>query len=358
MLFLVASCNKDTALRYTVKGNADNIESGIIVFGLDRRYQKADSIIADKKGNFSYSIECDTITPLMMIMADGKQVTLFAEPGVKAELAYSCLEQKCVVKGGPTQMLHDSITQIIEACPNDKKRVEEIEDFIEEYPISEVNIELLRRYMINVPEPDYQQIKTMISKLGGILQDNEYIALTKKNIESRNGNSLHKQFPSFSYYTADSCKNVTLNTFNKKHLLITLWASWNEESRKELELLHRIDTIVKSENFAILNIAFDHDTTEWKKCVTNDSIIGYNVCEKDAWSSELANKFNIRSLPYSILVNPYQRIVRTDVDLEEDVELIDSLVTKHDKSLKEREEREKKKEKEKEKEKKKKGKKR
>ena len=346
LLLLIVSCNEESKTRYTINGHANNIESDILVFGLDSRLQKVDSIKADKQGNFSYSIKCDTVVPVMMIMPDGKQITLFAEGGVKAKLSYDCIKQESLISNcGPVQMLHDSITQIIEDCPNEKKRLDEIEKFIIKHPVSEVNIELLRRYLINVPDPNYQQIKNFISKLGGILQDNEYLAITKKKIDEKSGNTIHKQFPSFTYQTADSCKEITLSTFNKKHLLVTLWASWDEESRNKMKFLQEIDKTVKSENFDILNIALEHDTAEWKKCIESDSIIGYNVYDKKAWESDIAKKFKIKSLPHSILVNAYQRVIKDNVDLEKDGIAIDSIVTKHEKSLKEREKREKEKEK-------------
>lgn len=348
LLLLIVSCNEESKTHYTINGHANNMESDILVFGLDSRLQKVDSIKADKQGNFSYSIKCDTVVPVMMIMPDGKQVTLFAEPGIKAKLSYDCIKQECkITNGGTLQMLHDSISQIIETCPNNKKRLETIENFIVNHPVCEVNIELLRRYLINVPNPDYQQIKNFIFKLGGILQDNEYLAKTKKNIDEKSGNTLHKQFPSFTYHTADSCKEITLSTFSKKHLLVTFWASWDEESRNKMQFLQEIDKAVKHENFEILNIAFEHDTTEWKKCIVSDSIIGYNVYDKKAWESDIAKKIRIKALPHSILVNAYQRIIKDNVDLEKDGIAIDSIVNKHEKSQKEREKREKEKEKKK-----------
>ena len=96
-----------------------------------------------------------------------------------------------------------------------------------------------------------------------------------------------------------------------------------------------------------MNIALEHDTAAWKRCIENDSITGYNVCEKEAWSSETANKFNISSLPYSVLLNSYQRVIRVGIDIEKDAMAIDSIIAKHEKSIKEREKREKEKEKEK-----------
>ena len=342
LFLLVVSCNKGETVFYTIKGNADYTEEEIVVFGIDSRLQRVESFKTDKSGNFSYTIDSDTIVPFIMVMPDGKQISLFAERGVKAELFYDSITHRCrISNAGPVQTLHDSISQVMDLCQDNRKKQKAIEDFIEEHPVSEVNIELLRRYFINTPEPDYQLINNLISRLGGILQDNEYLAITKKNIDSRNVNALHRQFPSFTYFTADSCKEITPESFNKKHLLITLWASWDEESRKQMKFLREVDKKVKSENFEILNIALEHDTIEWKRVVENDSITGINVCEKMAWNSEIAKKFKIASLPYSVLVNPYQRIIRIDVDLEKDIAVIDSIVTRHDKSVKEREEREK-----------------
>lgn len=343
VLLLIASCSEEPATtHYTINGHANNMASDIVVFGLDSRFQKADSIKADKQGDFSYIIESDTVVPFIMTMPDGKQITLYAEPGVTADLSYDCLSKKhSIANCGPIQALHDSISQVVETCRNDKERRKAIEEFIEKHPVSEVNVELLRRYMINVPDPDYAQIKNYISRLGGIIQDNEYLVITKKNIDNVSNTPLHRQFPSFTYFTADSCKEITLDDFNKKHLLVTFWAPWDKESRKKIKSLQKIDKEVESKNFEILNIAIEHDTIEWKRVVETDSIIGYNVYEKDAWSSEIANKFNIKSLPYSVLVNPYQRIIRVDVDIENDVAIIDSIVIKHEKSIKEREKRKK-----------------
>lgn len=342
LLFLVVSCNdKETVTYYTVNGKANNIESDIVVFGRDSRFQKVDSIKADKKGYFSYKIECDTIIPFVIVMPDGKQVTMFAEPGQKAELEYDCIGQECTINGSTLQAMHDSISKVIEACTDRRKRMEHIEGFIKEHPVNEINIELIRRYAINIPDPDFTQIKNLISKLGGILQDNEFLAITKKNIDNSNGNVLHRQLPAFKYTTADSCKEITHDTFNKKHLLVTLWAPWDQKSREKMKHLRDIDKAVESKEFEILNIALEHDTTEWKRCIDSDSIIGHNVCDTKVWDSEIAGKFKIKSLPYSILVNPYQRIIRLDVDLAKDSTVIDSIIAKHEKSQKDREKREK-----------------
>ena len=359
LLFLVVSCSEKPVMHYTINGNANIPEADIMAFGIDSRLPKVDSIRTDEHGNFSYTIESDTLVPFIMVMPDGKQISLFAEKGITAELTYDPIKRTHTITNcGRIQMLHDSISKEIDTRRDNRRKIETIEKFIEKHPVNEINIELLRRYMINAPDPDYTRIKNLISKLGGILQDNEYLTITKDNINKRNGNTLHRQFPSFTYTTADSCKKITLSTFNNKHLLVTFWASWDNESRRQMKLLQGLRDSIDSKEFEILNIALEHDTAEWKRCIESDSIIGYNVCEKEAWSSELADKFNISSLPYSVLLNSYQRIIRVGIDIEKDAMAIDSIIAKHEKNIKEREKREKEKKSKEKKEKKEKNKKR
>ena len=171
---------------------------------------------------------------------------------------------------------------------------------------------------------------------------------TNKNVDSRSSNTLHRQFPPFTYYTADSCKEVTYNSFDKTHLLVTFWASWDKNSIERLKELAAIKDSVKSESFAILNIALDHDSARWNRMLTEDSIVGDNVLDIKMFHSPLVKQFNVKSLPFTMLVSPYQRVVEYDVRTEGLGLRIDTLSRRYDKN----EEEKKKKEKEKKKNKK------
>ena len=340
ILFVFASCGKEEVTTYTIKGKVSNEACDIVLFGLNNRFEKIDSIRTDTTGRFTYTIDKDTVVPFSLFLPDGEHITLFAEKGVTAELSYDSITKGWVVKGGPIQAIHDSISSVIESSDNVHERLTIIEAFIKSHTLSEINIELIRRYLVDIPGQNNTRIKATISKLSGVLQDNEYIAVTKKKITTRNFDTLHKLFPSFTYITADSCKKITLDTFKKKHLLITFWASWDKASKNGMQKLRNVKDSIKSENFEILNIALDHDTIAWKNALKEDSIIGYNVCDEMAWSSEVISKFDIDSLPYSLLISPYQRIIKYKIDTEKDIALIDSLTKKHDKSLEERRKRE------------------
>ena len=117
LFLLVVSCNKEETAFYTIKGNAGYTEEEIIVFGIDSRLQRVEAFKTDKSGNFSYTIDSDTIVPFIMVMPDGKQISLFAERGVKAELFYDSITHRCrISNAGPVQTLHDSISQVMDLC--------------------------------------------------------------------------------------------------------------------------------------------------------------------------------------------------------------------------------------------------
>ena len=132
-------------------------------------------VITDKSGEFFYRLSTDTIVPLTLVMPDGKMHPLYAEPNVEASFE-SNSEGKIIVKGGAVQMLYDSIAAKIDSVKGRTKREDIIDRFIAAHPMSEINIYLLQQYFIEIPDAKNPFIRTRLDKLGGTLQDNDYLA--------------------------------------------------------------------------------------------------------------------------------------------------------------------------------------
>ena len=337
LLFILTAClnGSSTETSYTISGQLEKEGETVYLYGWDSRYTKCDSTTSDKNGNFSISVPTDTIIPLALHMPDGRIVTLYAEPDLKATLSKDSLTG-CgwSVNGGKTQALHDSISRILDSKSSYMARTAVIDSFIARHPNSEVCIMLLRRYMIEIPKPDNAHIRTRIANLSGNLQDHEYIVSTNKLINQNHSNILHKSFPGFEYKTIDG-KKTTLTDFSQKYTLVTFWASWDEKSRTEMCKLRALSDSIKSETFNMLNISLDHDTGAWRSFVNSDSIAGVNVCDTAGFNSPILDKFNIKSIPFSMLVTPYQRISMYGVSFDSCVHHINSVVTKYDKEREE-----------------------
>lgn len=333
LLLLVIACGKNKEVgTYAIQGTAVG-EGTMFLFSTDESYRELSS--ANSNGSFAMAVPLANSTILTLVLPDGKDLALFAEPGVTATLqADTLLKSGWSIKGGRNQELHDSISRVLDATADVGKHKEIITDFTKRYPTSEVTVELFRHYLIEIPEPDNDYLRKAIPRLSGTLQDHWYFASMKKLLDTKNGNVKHRSFPSFNLKTINE-ENVTPNTYSGKYLLVNFWATWNEDCRKKMKRLNGIKDAIKSESFAILNIALDGDTTHLRETIANDTIIGDNAYDTKGLNSSVTSIFNIASLPYSVLVTPYKRIAEYDLKLDSSaVVLIDSLTQKHDKRKK------------------------
>lgn len=337
LLALLFSCGKEQpANTYTIKGVTDYPDGLVCMFGTDNRYEKVDSVRCDDDGSFSLSLQVDTLTPMFLITPEDRIVPVYAEPKITATLTRdSTLNSGWSIEGGDTQALHDSISRILDTTPAGNRMIEKIDSFIMAHPLSDVCIEIIRRYLTETPEPVNKDIRSRTSKLGGILKDNEYIVSLNKKTESKSSNILHRSFPDFKYSLNDSTE-IKLENYTRKYTLVTLWASWDKNCLERMRELAAIKDSVKSESFAILNIALDYDSAQWQRFITEDSIVGDNVLDRMMFHSPLVKQFNVKSLPFTMLVSPFQRVIDYDIDTEGLGERIDSLTKKYDKNQEEK----------------------
>lgn len=327
-LILLASCAGEQARRYTLSGSG--IDQGtVFLFGYDENYQELGA--TKSNGSFSFSLPLEQATRLTLILPDSKELTLFAEPGTTAILyPDSTLKSGWSVKGGPMQNTHDSISRILDACPNIEEQKKHIDNFVKHHPMSDINVEIFRRYMVEIPNPNNDYLRKAISKMGGVLQDKEYIAHLKKRLDKKTGDVKHRITPTYNYTTIEG-EEVSPATYANKYLLLTIWGSWNNSSRTKLKMLRTIDEQVKSDNFAILNIALDSDTARLRNIIESDTIIGDNAYDPQGLNSSTLNSFNIDTLPYSVLITPYKRITEYNFKLDNRAaEYLDSLTRAHD----------------------------
>ena len=302
---LFAACNN--APQYTINGNCGGSNDTLYLFGLDKRYDKIDKIVCNEDGAFSHTIDITNSTPLILTTPDGKTIPLYAEPGIEATLTTNNPNNgEWFVKGGREQELYDSIANILKRLDSNSERVVHIDNFIKKYPFSHINIEIIRRFMVNVPNPNNGFIKKRINSLGGTLQDHEYFVKLQKTLDSKN-NSVHKLLPTFSYTTSKG-KKITQKSYKEKLLIVNFWASWDSTSQKILKEQSKIYSKNDTSKVALLNISLDYDTAQWHKSIIEDSLAGDHVCDGKVWENEIVSKFSITSLPYTLLVSPYQRI--------------------------------------------------
>lgn len=328
ILLILVAC-KDSMPHFAFSGNYGTGGDTLYVFGLDYRYDRIDTLPTGKNGRFEYRINTDTIIPLTVVLPDGILLPLYAEPNVEAIM--SLTDKGYKIDGGVMQAVYDSIDMKLGNIKERSQLNDAIDEFIGNHPLSEVNIHLLQKYFIEIPDAKNALIRQRIEQLGGSLQDNEYIASVKSKVNSKKSNVIHRAFPSYDYTTEDSVR-IVRNRYIGKFMLVTFWASWDSASVKHLRALRGLEERLDTAYFKMLNISLDNDTAAWHRCLAGDSVPGDNICDMRAWDNPLVKELTIEKLPYSILVNPYQRTETFNVQSEGLGERLDSLIDKQKES--------------------------
>lgn len=337
LLLALVACT-DSTPSYNLSGRYGNGGDTIFVFGLDSRHNRLDTILTDENGKFNYTVKSDTLIPLTLVLPDGTMLPLYAEPNINGTLTNDSTG-KSIIKGGTTQELYDSIASKIEMAGEKSNREAVIDAFIATHPMSEINIELLRQHFIEIPNAKNSFIRTRIEKLGGTLQDNDYLAAIKDKVKIKSGNIVHKAFPDFKMTTAEG-KDINRSHYLKKHTIVTFWASWDKGSIERLKRLSEIAQKNDTAEFALLNISLDYDTAAWRHCINNDTIIGDNVCDAMMWENEIAKDFTIETLPFSLQMNPFLRVDKYGLIADEKLEAeIDTLINNYNNNEKKKEKR-------------------
>ena len=397
LLALFTSCAEKNIYYYSINGSGVTSGDTLYLYGLDCRYEYIDTILADNEGNFKHEIYADTVFPLSLIMPTGEALVLYAEPTLEATIfpdstqkdtlncvqkdtlncvqkdtlncaqkdtlncaqkdtlncaqkdTLNCVQKdtlNCVqkkkwhVKGGKLQQTYDSIAARIEKAP--AQTFQEIDSFVSYNPMSEINIMLLRRYLVESPSPSSRDIQEILNKLGGKLNDNDYIIYVRELLDKKRLAStiIYSSVPSFNFTALDNSTKINNSRYKNKFLVINFWASWDSLSSEHVKKMtgliekHRRDTLM------MLNVSLDHDTAMWRQKVSADTILGDNVCDLEIWNNNLVKRYGVSSLPYSVLINPKSLNISYNTTPEKLNLSLDSIISAFKEEKKKEEERE------------------
>lgn len=108
--------------------------------------------------------------------------------------------------------------------------------------------------------------------------------------------------PDFTLSTPEGTP-VSLSSLKGKIVLIDFWASWCAPCRAENPNLIRLYNQYKTKNFTVLGVSLDSDKDSWTKAVKADKLSWTQVSDLKYWSSPVVKLYNIKSIPYSMLLD-------------------------------------------------------
>ena len=321
VLLCLWSC-KDKANTFVLEGGVGRLSHDTLyVYGADALYERIDTVVA-KEGVFRYTATVDTVTPLWVLFPNNHREMVFADKGLTATMQGDTAAAGHIrIVGGEQNELLQQFYSRTDAIADRKELLAVTDSFIRANPYSEVSIYLLREYFVQQPQPDYAKIKTLIGSMSGNLQDNNYIKSLQPTLNSYKPLAKNSSVNNYNVRDTEG-KNVSTSDYKDTYLLITFWASWDEESRQRQRELIAIKEKYKKHNFDILSVSLDTDRKAWLQAIAEDSVTWRQACDLEGWKTGIVERMQVRYLPTNFLLTPSRRVQAIDIygeDLDKSV---------------------------------------
>lgn len=139
----------------------------------------------------------------------------------------------------------------------------------------------------------------------------------KDNLE---GIEIGTKAPEIVLPTVDG-DNFQLSQLKGKVVMISFWASWCSPCRKKAPELIEVYEKFKNEEFEggekgfeIVYVSLDRNTKAWKESIEKDNIGSFiNVGSMKGWKTSAAKKYNIRSVPSTVLIDGEGNVIELNI---------------------------------------------
>lgn len=360
---LLTSCN--TPNRFEIKGTIENGKGKQLTFSelLVNGTSKIKDVKINDKGSFVIKHETNIPRFYHLAISEKNFLTLLIEPGEKVSInaMASDLSQAQIIGSEGTvhvqklsnQLAYtkerlDSIQNYIDSFEDQNRLNEEMEEINQKYAeivdeqrdssikfiVSNLNslasiVALYQKYddenyvlyknrdiqyikivseALQKEYPESQHVKALIADKDNLLKRYEQLKVNQKLSELAESQATVYNVPEI-YLPNQSGDSISLNEVNAKYILLSFWASWNEESmNRNVELL---DLYKKYhiKGFEIYQVSLDTKIENWMRAINFDQLPWINVIDTNGRTSYYAKLYNVKTLPTSYLINPEGEIV-------------------------------------------------
>jgi thiol-disulfide isomerase/thioredoxin len=118
--------------------------------------------------------------------------------------------------------------------------------------------------------------------------------------------------PDFSQNTIED-KPFKLSQLRGKYVLIDFWASWCGPCRRENPNVVKMYETYKDKGFEILSVSLDNAKDRWLQAIADDQLTWKHVSDLKGWKNEVAQLYEVSSIPKTFLLDPQGKILATDL---------------------------------------------
>ena len=259
-------------------------------------------------GRFAYEAPCEKNSLLMLVFPNFSEQPIFAEPGliVRIKADASHMKEMKVTGSDENDLMTDFRLQIASASPPEVTKF--AETFIEDHPESEVSVFILRRYFINIPNPDYAKVHRLIALMLPLQERNGGLVRLNNQVEQWLKTSDGLTVPRFSA-TDINGGSVSEKDVSDGVAVISTWASWRHESKEQQRKLGQLRRR-SGGRLSLLSISLDPSKSDCRKSMQQDSISWPTVCDGNIWEGQLVQQMGFSNVPDNIVLHDGKVVAR------------------------------------------------
>ncbi len=273
------------------------------------------------------------------IYGDGKNLNTFSNIIGSEE---SAKMKVFIVQMQQWNQKKDEITRAAQANPSEKFQYDQQlqqefagfknqrQGYIAKNSYSPALLPVLSTLDPNTEWAEFEQVALMLEKSlpGSPTIKNtfdNYLAL-KQQKEALNFLAPGKEAPDFEEVMLDGNTKMKLSDLRGQVVLLDFWASWCGPCRRENPNVVRLYEKYKEKGFTILSVSLDKDGNKWKQAIEQDKLSWPNhVSDLKGWSCAAAKKYQVRGIPFTVLIDKEGKIIRTKLrgaELEQELKRI------------------------------------
>lgn len=335
-------CSSDKKGNVTIIGtlNNSNGEKLILEQLTFSRAIAKDSVIVDKNGKFEINTnlpekgfyrlkindqnfivlildttETVTIKASASNMADGytidgtsedsKLLQILNEQMKKSALKRDSLQSVYIANQGDPNIeqiaakLEDEYNAIV------NEQIEYIKNFISNHKYSFASLAAIEQ--LN-PESDLEIYKILHDGLNEKFPNSSYVQAFTSRYKELSRLAIGNDAPDIVMNTPTG-EVLSLSSLRGKIVLIDFWASWCKPCRMENPNVVKLYAKYKDKGFEILGVSLDKEKEAWVQAIKDDNLTWKHVSDLSFWNSAVVKLYNIKGVPYTVLVDKEGKII-------------------------------------------------
>jgi peroxiredoxin len=342
----VVACNRD---RVKISGRILNADKQVLHLDEVNVYDSklTDSLVLKSNGKFSFTLDSREPGFYQLRLSPDQLIILFPKPGehIKINADLKDLNSTLTIEGSPdseqvkklierlnkTRAAMDSITVLFNNTKSDSLRsklneayrtlLDKHRKFSMAFILTHYNslsslYALYQQYepgnYVFYKASDLQFFRIVSDSLKKYYPGSKHvkalIAYTDNKISQYNSQLLIEKAPKTNSLPEIRLPDmagdtVRLTDFGGKYVLLSFWASGDENSVKQNLELKKVYPKFRNRGFEIVQVSFDNSPEEWRRAVRYDELPWVSLIDTRYPNSIIAGNYNVTSIPMNYLIS-------------------------------------------------------